>query len=141
MSTDELKALTVRSFDVLHNDGNLNAVEEFIGNDFINRDTPAEMPGGPAGMRAVITMLRAGFPDLHITVQEMVAEGDTVVANTVFRGTHLGNFLGLPATGRPVEQEQYHVLRFRDGKVVEHRSLRDDLGMMRQLGVIPAALP
>ena len=83
-------------------------------------------------------MLRTAFPDLHYDTEELIAEDDKVVARTTMRGTHTGPFLGIPPTGRRFEQQQIHILRFVDGKAVEHRAVRDDLGMLQQLGVIPA---
>ncbi|MGH2587705.1 MAG: ester cyclase, partial [Dehalococcoidia bacterium] len=74
-------------------------------------------------------------------VAELIAEGDKVVARTTLRGTHNGPFMGIEPTGRRVVQEQIHILRFADGKAFEHRAVRDDLGMMQQLGVVPAPEP
>lgn len=141
MLTEQNKRLAQRSFDELHNQGNLTLAEEIVSADFVNHDAPPDAPGGPAGLRAVVTMLRTAFPDLYITVEEMIAEGDTVVARTTMRGTHRGPFFGIPPTGRKVEQQQVHVLRFAGGRTIEHRSVRDDLGLLRQLGVIPEAPP
>ena len=86
-------------------------------------------------------MLRTAFPDIRYTTEEVIGEGDTVVARTTLRGTHTGPFLGLAPTGRRVEQAQIHILRFAGGKAVEHRAVRDDLGLLRQLGAIPARDP
>jgi predicted ester cyclase len=83
-------------------------------------------------------MLRKAFPDIRYDVEELFAQDDKVAARTLLRGTHQGMFMGIPPTGRPVVQEQIHILRFVDGKIVEHRAVRDDLGMLQQLGVIPA---
>jgi len=93
---------------------------------------------GPESMRRVVMMLRTVFPDLHFTMEELVAEGDTVVGRVTMSGTHQGPFMGIAPTGRSVRQAQVHFVRFRDGKGIEHRAVRDDLGMMQQLGVIPA---
>ena len=84
-------------------------------------------------------MLRRAFPDLHFTIEELVAEGDTVAGRVTMSGTHLGPFQGIPPTGRSFQQNHMHFVRFRDGKAIEHRAVRDDLGMMRQLGVISAS--
>jgi steroid delta-isomerase-like uncharacterized protein len=141
MSPEQNKHLVERSFEELHNQGNLSLVEELVSADFVNHDAPPNTPGGPAGLRAIVTMLRTAFPDLRIDINELIAEGDKVVARTTFRGTQSGPFFGIPPTGRHVEQEQIHILRFVDGKAVEHRAVRDDLTMMRQLGVIPPSAP
>ena len=135
----ENKATVQHLYEQLFNQGNFSLADEVIAPDFINHSVP---PGssdrGPASMRQLITMLSTAFPDMHHTIEELVAEGDTVVARVTFSGTHRGPFQGLPPTGRSFRQDQMHFIRFREGKVVEHRAVRDDLGMMRQLGVIPA---
>src|SRR3712207_2730681 len=89
-------------------------------------------------MRALITMLRTAFPDLHFAIEHLVAEGDTVAGRVTLSGTHEGPLMGMPPTGRSVRQASMHFVRFRDGKAIEHWGVRDDLSMMRQLGVIPS---
>jgi steroid delta-isomerase-like uncharacterized protein len=140
MSTTEANKATVQHlYEQVFNQGNLSVADEVIAPDFINHNAP---PGssnrGPESMRQLITMLSTAFPDMHYTVEELVAEGDTVVSRVTVSGTHRGPFQGMPPTGRSFRQDQMHFIRFRDGKVVEHRAVRDDLGVMRQLGVIPA---
>ncbi len=81
-------------------------------------------------------MLRTAFPDLHFTIEELVAEGDTVAGRLTMSGTHQGPLMGIPPTGRSVRQDHMHFVRFRDGKAIEHWGVRDELGMMQQLGVI-----
>ena len=93
---------------------------------------------GPESARQVVMMLRSAFPDLHFTIEELVAEVDTVAGRVTMSGTHLGPFQGIPPTGLSFEQAHMHFVRFRDGKAIEHRAVRDDLGMMRQLCVFPA---
>jgi predicted ester cyclase len=87
-------------------------------------------------MRGLAAMLRTAFPDLHFEIEELVAEGDTVAGRLTMSGTHEGPLMGTPPTGRSVRQDHMHFVRFRDGKTVEHWGVRDDLGMMRQLGLI-----
>ena len=81
-------------------------------------------------------MLRTAFPDLRFTIEELVAEGDMVAGRLTMSGTHEGPLMGMPPTGRPVRQDHMHCVRFEGGKAVEHWGVRDDLGMMRQLGVV-----
>ncbi len=138
MSVEENKTQFYRTYEELFNQGNLAVADELVAPDFINADAPPGKDRGPESMCGVVTMLRAAFPDLHFTVQELVAEGDTVMGRVTMSGTHQGPFEGIPPTGRSFQQEQMHQVRFRDGKAIEHRAVRDDLGMMRQLGVIPA---
>jgi steroid delta-isomerase-like uncharacterized protein len=137
MSADDNKRLVQQGFDRLFNQGQLALADELVSADFLNHDAPPDAPRGPAGLRSVVTMLRTAFPDLQIKTAEMVAEGDKVAVRATLRGTHTGPFMGIPPTGRRVEQEQIHILRFAGGKTVEHWAVRDDLGLLRQLGVIP----
>ena len=134
------KALLRRTYEEWFNQGNLTNVDELIAPDCINHEVPPGMNNrGPESARQVVTMLRSAFPDLHFTIEELVAEGDTVVGRVTMSGTHLGPFMGMAPTGRSLQQDQVHLVRFQDGKGIEHRAVRDDLGMMQQLGVIPVS--
>jgi len=136
MTEETNKALLRRTYEEWFNQGNLTNVDELIAPDFINHEVPPGMNNrGPESMRQVVMMLRSAFPDLHFTIEGLVAEGDTVAARVTLSGTHLGPFMGMAPTGRSFRQAQMHFVRFRDGKGIEHRAVRDDLGMMRQLGV------
>jgi steroid delta-isomerase-like uncharacterized protein len=133
------KAQYRRTFEEVFNQGNLALVDELVAPDFLNHEVPPGMNNrGPESTRQVVTMLRTAFPDLHFTIEDLVAEGDTVAGRATMSGTHLGPFQGIAPTGRSFQQAHMHFVRFRDGKAIEHRAVRDDLGMMRQLGVIPA---
>ena len=139
MSPEENKAQYQRTFEEVFNQGNLTIVDDLVAPDFLNHEVPPGMNNrGPDSTRQIVMMLRTAFPDLHFTIEEVVAEGDTVAGRVSMSGTHLGPFQGIPPTGRSFQQAHMHFVRFRDGKAVEHRAVRDDLGMMRQLGVIPA---
>jgi steroid delta-isomerase-like uncharacterized protein len=141
MSTteEENKAHYRRTFEEVFNQGNLALVDDLVAPDFLNHEVPPDMNNrGAESTRQVVRMLRTAFPDLHFTIEDLVAEGDTVAGHVTMRGTHLGSFQGIPPTGRSFQQAHMHFVRFRDGKAIEHRAVRDDLGMMRQLGVIPA---
>jgi predicted ester cyclase len=138
MTTDQNKTQFRRTFEELFNRGNLDVADDLVAPDFLNHDAPPDQNRGAQSMRGTVTMLRSAFPDLHFTIEELVAEGDTVAGRVTATGTHRGTFMGMAPTGRPFQQEQMHIVRFREGKGIEHRAVRDDLGMMRQLGVNPA---
>src|SRR5215467_1553729 len=142
MSTTEEetnKAQFRRTYEEMFHQGNLAIAEELITPDCINHEVPPGMNNrGPESACQVIVMLRTAFPDLHFTIEELVAEEDTVAGRVTMSGTHLGPFQGLAPTGRSFQQDHMHFVRFRDGKAIEHWAVRDDLGMMRQLGVIHA---
>ena len=138
MSSEENKTQYRRTFEEVFNKGDLAIVDELVAPDFLNHEVPPGMNNrGPESTRQVVTMLRTAFPDLHFTIEDLVAEGDTVAGRVTMSGTHQGPFQGIPPTGRSFQQAHMHFVRFRDGKAIEHRAVRDDLGMMRQLGVLP----
>jgi steroid delta-isomerase-like uncharacterized protein len=82
--------------------------------------------------------LADAFPDLHITVEDLIAEGDRVVGRVTFRGTHSKDFQGMPATGKQIEMQVIDILRVEDGKIMERWGVADNLAMMQQLGAMPA---
>lgn len=117
--------------------GNLAVAEALIAPDFFDHTNPPGLQEGIAGHKAIVTLVRGAFPDLNWAIDDLIAEGDKVVARTTMTGTHLGEFFGIPPTGKRVSMGGVHVLRIADGKIVEHWGSNDDLGMMRQLGVVP----
>lgn len=137
-TTEENKAAFRRTFEELFNKGNYAAAVELLAPDYLNHEAPPGKNRGPESMPSLIMWLRAAFPDMHYTVEDVVAEGDTVAGRVIWTGTHQGSYMGIPPTGRSFQVTQMHFVRFRDGKGIEHRAVRDDLGLMRQLGVIPA---
>jgi steroid delta-isomerase-like uncharacterized protein len=141
MSTreEENKTQYRRTFEEVFNKGDLAIVNDLVAPDFLNHEVlPGMNNRGPDSTRQVVRMLRAAFPGLHLTIEDLVAEGDTVAGRVTMSGTHLGPFQGVPPTGRSFEQDHMHFVRFRDGKAIEHWAVRDDLGVIRQLGLIAA---
>jgi predicted ester cyclase len=136
-TTEENKAQFRRAYEELLNQGNLAIADELVAPDFINHEAPPGRNRGPESMRGVATMLRTAFPDLRFTIEELVAEGDIVAGRLTMSGTHEGPLMGMQPTGRWVRQDHMHFVRFRDGKAVEHWGVRDDVGMMQQMGVMP----
>jgi predicted ester cyclase len=137
MSVEANKQNVQQTFAALFNSGDLAIADELVSADFVNHEVPPDAPRGPDGLRQIVTMLRTAFPDLRYETKEVIAEGDWVAVRTILHGTHNGPFFGIAPTGRQVMQEQIHLIRFADGKGVEHRAVRDDLGLLRQLGVVP----
>jgi predicted ester cyclase len=131
------KARFRRTYEELLNQGILEVADELIAPDFINHEAPPGMDRGPESMRGLANMLRTAFPDLHFEIEGLVAEGDTVAGRLTMSGTHEGPLMGTPPTGRWMRQAHMHFVRFREGLAVEQWGVRDDLGMMQQLGVIP----
>src|SRR5437660_5416469 len=109
MSSEENKAQYRRTFEEVFNQGNLALIDELVAPDFLNHEVPPGMNNrGPESTQQVVRMLRTAFPDLHFTIEELVAEGDTVAGRVTMSGTHLGPFQGIPPTGRSFQQEHMH---------------------------------
>jgi predicted ester cyclase len=139
MSVDENKALFRRTYEELLNVGDLSVADQLVASEFINHEAPPGRDRGPESMRGLAVMLRTAFPDLHFEIEQLVAEGEVVAGRLTMSGTHEGPLMGTPPTGRSVRQEHMHFVRFEDGKAVEHWGVRDDLGMLQQLGLVPEA--
>jgi steroid delta-isomerase-like uncharacterized protein len=138
MSAEENKALVQRAADAF-NQGDMAAVDQLFAPDYVDHDrSRAGLPPGPEGIKLAWGMFRAAFPDLQITIEEMIAEGDKVAVRAVGRGTHQGELMGIPPTGRSVTVALMDINRIADGQLVERWGETDMLGMLQQLGVIPA---
>jgi steroid delta-isomerase-like uncharacterized protein len=137
MSAEDNKALVRRFVDEVQSQGNVNAVDEFCSPEFVNHSAPPGLPLDREGIKIVTAMFRSAFPDSYFTVEDMMAEGDKVATRKTFHGTHQGEFMGIPPTGRQVSMGLIDIVRISDERVVEHWSMGDNFGMMQQLGVIP----
>ena len=138
-STQALKALAQRFVDEVINAHDVDAaLTELVVEDFVEQNPLPGQGPGRAGLGDVLSGMFTAFPDLHWTPQEMIAEGDRVMAFSTWTGTHRGDFMGVPATGRSVTVEAWTIDRFRDGRLVESRIIMDVVGLLIQLGVIPA---
>ena len=139
MSTEENKTLMRRFFEEVYTKKNLAAIGEFIAPTHIDHSAAAAgLPGGPAGSRQAIGMMLTGFPDLHVTVEDMIAEGDKVVVRMTMRGTQQGAFGSIPPTGKQVAVSTIDIVRIEGGKIAEEWGIDDMLGMLQQLGVVPS---
>ena len=138
MTTDN-KELSRRILEEVWNHQNLDAVDGFIAADFVQHDP--QIANGVRGIEAYKQFVRyylAAFPDLHFTVENQLSEGSTVATRWTVTGTHSGDLSGIPATGRPISLTGITCSRLVDGKFVESWSNWDALGMLQQLGAIPA---
>jgi steroid delta-isomerase-like uncharacterized protein len=138
MSTEDLKALRRRFYEEVFNKKNTAAIDEFIDPHSVDHAAPPGTPGGLEGAKQTITMYLTAFPDLHFTVEDMIAEGDKVVARLTVHGTHQGAFMGIPPTGKHTTVTAIEIIRFADGKSVEHWAEIDFMSLLQQLGVIPS---
>ena len=137
MSLDQHKALLRRFID-LWNSGQTDAADEFVSSNLVDHSLPPGLPPGLAGFRLLVQSFRSAFPDLQITIDELAAENDRAAARVTFRGTHRGEFQGIPATGKAFTMGAIGILRFERATVMEHWAVLDLLGLLQQLGVAPA---
>ena len=123
--------------DLVLNKDQIDSAGQFFWEDMVEQvPLPGQGPG-LGGLKDVLRGMRAGFPDMHWTVEEQIAEGDKVVTRFEWTGTHRGEFLGVPATGRPVRVWGMVIDRIEDGKIKDTRIIMDSLGLMMQLRVSP----
>jgi predicted ester cyclase len=136
MSSADNKRITRRVLEELFEQGNLDAADELIHPNFINHEAPPDNPQGPDGLKETVSWLRGLWGPMRAEIEDEICEGDKVVARLTMHGHHRGEFLGKPPTGKDFAVEHIHIWRLEDGKVVEHWSVRDDLGQALQLGLI-----
>ena len=136
MSAEENKAI-VRRYQEIYNSNNVDALTEVVAEDFL---TPRMMPGMPQGLEGAKTIHKAtllGMPDWHTEIEDLIAEGDKVVARITMTGTHTGDFFGIPATGKKISFSGIYIVRIANGKIVEHWGEEDSVSLLQQLGTMP----
>ncbi len=138
MSLEHNKALVRRLMEEDISQGDESVAEAIIHPEFVDHTNPPGMQYGLEGHKAIVRLFRSIFPDLEWRIDDLIAEGDKVVARTTMRGTQHGPFFDIPPTGKVVEMTGVHILRIADGRIIEHWGNNDDLGLMRQLGAIPS---
>ena len=134
------KATVRRLVEEVQNGHDLARMDAFFTPNFINHlEAPDLSSEHNAVERAkmVFREIFTAFPDLHVTIQDQVAEGDKVVTHKLFQGTHQGTFMGVAPTGRQIAFAVIDILRLEHGKVVEHWAIQDRLALMQQLGMLP----
>ena len=141
MSTEDNKAVVRRFYEEVVNQKKRAVLDEVFDLNFVDHFAPPGTPGGLEGARQTLGMFLSAFPDLHFTVEDLIAEEDEVVARVTMSGTQQGAFMGIPPTGKHVTITGIDINRFVGGKSVEHWVEMDTLGMMQQLGVIPPLGP
>ncbi len=139
MLQDENKALVREMIEIMFNQGDVHRANEFLSSDFIeNEELPPGVPAGREGVKFLTGMLHAAFPDFRATIEDLIAEDDKVVIRMTWTGTHEGEFMGIPPTGSRVSFGVFDIVRIVDDMVVEHWGQMDNMGLMQQLGVVPA---
>jgi steroid delta-isomerase-like uncharacterized protein len=139
MSIENNKAVAHQMLDEVFNQGNMSLADELLSPNYIeHEELPPGVPAGREGLKQTILMTRAAFPDFSATIEDIVAEGDKVAQRITWTGTHKGDFMGIPATGKSVSIQVLDIIRVVDGHLVEHWGLMDSMGLMQQLDVMPA---
>ncbi len=137
MSAENNKALVLRFFELGPSGGNMNAANALLSPDF-TMHTPLPASPGIKGINEVVAACRAAFEHLSVTVEDLVADGDKVAARFTARGVHKGEFMGLPPTGKPITMTGIEIFRIEDGKIAELWGEANLLGLMQQVGILPA---
>jgi len=140
--SEKNKAIDARITLEAFNQGRLDVIDEVISADFLDHSQlPPGLPPGREGVKALARALRSAFPDFKVTIEHQIAEGDLTVRHISATGTMKGDFAGMPASGKRARWEAIHISRLANGKVVEHWSVQDQLGMLQQLGFVPTPEP
>jgi steroid delta-isomerase-like uncharacterized protein len=138
MSAEQLKVAAQNFIEKGLNQKDMSAFEAYFSPDLIDHALPPGLPLGLAGRKMFGSALLAAFPDLHVHVEDLVADGEKIVTRYSVHGTHNGELMGIPPTGKAVSIGGIAIDRFENGQSIEHWEFYDQMGMMQQLGVIPA---
>jgi len=142
MTTDQItrnKQLVEAFIQDLFTKGDLEAVDRYLDAGFVNHDAPFPgAPDGPEGMRLAASVYRQALPDWHSEVEQLIAEDDLVAEVFTASGTHHGELMGVPGTGKTLTLRGVNIFRIRDGRIVERWGQLDQLAVLQQLGLVPA---
>ncbi len=132
------KAVVRRFVEEVQNKKDFAVYDELNDPEFVNLSAPPGIPPDREGGKMFLGGFLSAFPDSHVTIDDMIAEGDRVVTKKTFTGTHTGDLGDIPATGNRVTVQYVDILRLRDGKIIEHWLCMDQLSFLQQLGAVPA---
>ncbi len=133
----DVKAQMRRFYDEVANAHNLDAIDSLVSPNFVEHEVFPGLPNDASAVKAFFGMMFEAFPDFHIDVADLLADGDKAVARTTMSGTHKGTFMDIPATGKRFEVATIDILRFEGERFAEHWGITDQMAMMQQLGVVP----
>jgi predicted ester cyclase len=133
MTPEGNKAVVRRWIEEFKTGGDESVSDELRSPDFVNHSAPPGAPAGPDAGKLAFRAMRGAFPDLHVTIEDQLADGDQVVTRQTFSGTHRGEWLGVPATGRAVSWAVIDIVRLVDGRLVDHWAVADMHGLLGQL--------
>jgi steroid delta-isomerase-like uncharacterized protein len=133
------KAIVRRYFEEVVNNGNLAVADELISTHYVSHyPTGYDFGGGPEDVKQIATVVRTAFPDVHFTLEDVMAEGNKVVVRWTFRGTHEHDFMGVPAAGKRATIMGIAIYRIAEEKIAEAWVAWDTGGLLRQLSATPA---
>ena len=124
-----------RLIDEVINNGNFSVLDELVQPDYVYRGPDQELEG-PEALKGLLAAYRDAFPDLNVRIDDLVNGGEKVAISITLTGTHQGDLMGIPATGKPVNLQGMILSHFRDGRIVEEYEILDMLAMFQQLGVV-----
>ena len=137
--SEQNKALLRRFYDEVFHKKNVKAVDEFLAPNAVDHSLPPGTPQGREGVKQLLSMYMTAFPDMEMKAEDMIAEGDRLVSRWTATGTHKGPLMGIAPTGKRITISGIEIVRFQNGKMVEHWEAMDMLGMYQQLGINPSA--
>jgi steroid delta-isomerase-like uncharacterized protein len=137
MSTEEVKSLARRWYAEYVNGHSFAALDTLLTSDFVNHVLSGSPGNSRVELQAADTLLFNAFPDLHMTIEEMIADGNKVAVRFTSRGTHQADFMGIPATGKQLTSSGIDIFRCVDGKIAERWLEADFFSLLQQLGAIP----
>jgi steroid delta-isomerase-like uncharacterized protein len=138
MPTEQNKHTVRRFYEEILNSRNTALADELLDDNYTNPEHPPTLPKGKEGGKMMFEMWGQAFPDYRMNVEDIIGEGETVVARWSFTGTNSGAFMGMPATNKQVTVEGMNMMKFTNGKIAENLPIFDKFGMLQQMGVIPS---
>jgi steroid delta-isomerase-like uncharacterized protein len=133
----DVKELAKRFMDEVFTQGKVEVIDELVADDYVEHQEFPGLEPTKDGLKQFVQLWHASFDDINVETLSVGVDGDELWVHSVFTGTHTGDFMGIPATGKSVTLAMMDRVKVRDGKAIEHWGVSDDLGMMTQLGIIP----
>jgi steroid delta-isomerase-like uncharacterized protein len=134
----DYKAMAQRWFAEVMNEGKEEVIDELCAENFVDHDPLPGTSPDRQGIHDFVKQVRAAFPDIEMTADDILVDGDGLAVRSTVRGTHQGEFMGIPASGKKVEVSNYDFVRFENDQVVEHWGTIDSAALMEQIGAVPA---
>jgi steroid delta-isomerase-like uncharacterized protein len=134
---DTVRRRAVERFWEAFNTRDVSLLEDLFTDDYVNHAAIPGTPPGPEGQKELMERLWRAFPDAHFEIEHVAEDGDTVLCVGTMTGTHEGELFGVPGSGKRIAWRQCHVITVADGKASAHSGIRDDLGLLRQMGALP----